>query len=79
MITRPKFGTYMLAALLSATSGASLAAAGWTDAGTITELNQQPATGAGATLVFMEANVGLRGARWPHRSIAAAILQTVVN
>lgn len=38
-------------------SNAASAAAGWTDSGTITSFNQQPDTGAGADLVFVDVNV----------------------
>jgi hypothetical protein len=46
---------YSLAvALCSLTSNTAIAAAGWTDSTPITELNQQPTSGVGSTLVFVE-------------------------
>jgi hypothetical protein len=42
------------AVLCAVASTPGIAAAGWTDATPILEINQQPATGAGATLVFVE-------------------------
>lgn len=35
----------------------AFASAGWTDPGSITSLNQQPASGAGANLVFVDVSV----------------------
>lgn len=49
---------FLLMSLLLVANAAS-AAAGWTDSGTITSLNQQPATGAGANLVFVDVNVAI--------------------
>lgn len=46
-----------LISLWMATAAGSSCAADWTNAGQIAELNQQPATGAGASMVFLTINV----------------------
>jgi hypothetical protein len=47
-------------------SAATFAAAGWTNAATTTQINQQPATGVGAELVFVETNVSVNPSGCSH-------------
>jgi hypothetical protein len=46
-----------LAFLLATTATAAMAGSGWTNFAQITQLNQQPAAGAGAELLFVETTV----------------------
>lgn len=43
--------------VLALTSGPSLAAAGWTNSGTIGEINQQGSTTPGSEMVFVKVSV----------------------
>lgn len=57
MNLKRQLGPFALSMSLLAVANTAAAAAGWTDFGSITSLNQQPATGAGANLVFVDASV----------------------
>lgn len=57
MIPTKKLFKSLYALLLSTASGITLAAAGWTDAGQVTLVNQQPAIGAAANQVLVEVSV----------------------
>jgi hypothetical protein len=57
VIKSSRMSALLCACLLSAASSTALAASGWTNAGQITELNQQPAVGSGASMVFLEVGV----------------------
>ena len=57
MISTCRLVKSSLALLLGMASGVVLAAAGWTDAGQITLVNQQPAVGAAPNQVLIEVSV----------------------